>query len=251
LTFDFSLLAFWYYNIRWYNVQMAVSTIPNHVAIIPDGNRRWAKEHGLPSFEGHRKGFDVAVKIGKKIRSLGVHTMTMWAFSTENWNRSKEEVAYLMKMYETFIERNLKQALKEKIRIIHLGRKDRISKKLLEKIQDSEEKTKNFKNYILNIALDYGGQDEVIRGIKKISRQNINNLTIEQFNNYLDTANQPYPNPDLIIRTSGEQRTSGLMIWQAAYAEYIFLQKHFPDVNDKDIENAIEEYSRRQRRFGK
>ncbi|OGH24340.1 MAG: di-trans,poly-cis-decaprenylcistransferase [Candidatus Levybacteria bacterium RIFCSPLOWO2_01_FULL_39_24] len=230
---------------------MAVSTIPNHVAIIPDGNRRWAKEHGLPSFEGHRKGFDVAVKIGKKIRSLGVHTMTMWAFSTENWNRSKEEVAYLMKMYETFIERNLKQALKEKIRIIHLGRKDRISKKLLEKIQDSEEKTKNFKNYILNIALDYGGQDEVIRGIKKISRQNINNLTIEQFNNYLDTANQPYPNPDLIIRTSGEQRTSGLMIWQAAYAEYIFLQKHFPDVNDKDIENAIEEYSRRQRRFGK
>jgi len=226
---------------------MAVSTIPNHVAII----RRWAKEHGLPSFEGHRKGFDVAVKIGKKIRSLGVHTMTMWAFSTENWNRSKEEVAYLMKMYETFIERNLKQALKEKIRIIHLGRKDRISKKLLEKIQDSEEKTKNFKNYILNIALDYGGQDEVIRGIKKISRQNINNLTIEQFNNYLDTANQPYPNPDLIIRTSGEQRTSGLMIWQAAYAEYIFLQKHFPDVNDKDIENAIEEYSRRQRRFGK
>jgi len=230
---------------------MAVSTIPNHVAIIPDGNRRWAKEHGLPSFEGHRKGFDVAVKIGKKIRSLGVHTMTMWAFSTENWNRSKEEVAYLMKMYETFIERNLKQALKEKIRIIHLGRKDRISKKLLEKIQDSEEKTKNFKNYILNIALDYGGQDEVIRGIKKISRQNINNLTIEQFNNYLDTANQPYPNPDLIIRTSGEQRTSGLMIWQAAYAEYIFLQKHFPDVNDKDIENAIEEYSRRQRRYGK
>lgn len=230
---------------------MVYSHIPNHIAIIPDGNRRWAKEHGLPSLEGHRRGFDVAIKIGRKIRSMGVYTMTMWAFSTENWNRSKEEVAYLMKMYETFIERNLKQALKEKIRIIHLGRKDRISKKLLEKIQDSEEKTKNFKNYILNIALDYGGQDEVIRGIKKISRQNINNLTIEQFNNYLDTANQPYPNPDLIIRTSGEQRTSGLMIWQAAYAEYIFLQKHFPDVNDKDIENAIEEYSRRQRRFGK
>src|SRR3989338_11399841 len=232
-------------------MQMVSSTIPNHIAIIPDGNRRWAKEHNLPSFEGHRRGFDVGIKIGKKIRSMGVHTLTVWAFSTENWNRSREEISYLMKMYETFIEKNLKEALKEKIRIIHLGRKDRISKNLLEKIKNSEEKTKNFKNYILNIALDYGGRDEVIRGIKKISRQNINNLTIEQFNNYLDTANQPYPNPDLIIRTSGEQRTSGLMIWQAAYAEYIFLQKHFPDVTDDDIEKAVEEYSRRQRRFGK
>lgn len=230
---------------------MAPSIIPNHIAIIPDGNRRWAKEHGLPSFEGHRKGFDVGVKIGKKIRSMGINTMTMWAFSTENWNRSKEEVSYLMKMYEIFIEKNLKEAMMEKIRIIHLGRKDRIPKKLLERIQNSEEKTRNFKDYILNIALDYGGRDEVIRGIQKISRQNINNLTIEQFNNYLDTTNQPYPNPDLIIRTSGEQRTSGLMIWQAAYAEYIFLNKHFPDLKDEDIENAVEEYSARQRRFGK
>jgi undecaprenyl diphosphate synthase len=227
--------------------------IPNHIAIIPDGNRRWAKEQGLPSLEGHRRGFDVAVKIGRKIRSLGIHTMTIWAFSTENWNRTEEEVSYLMKMYETFIEKNLKEALKEKIRIIHLGRKDRISKKLLEKIQDSEEKTKNFNSYILNIALDYGGQDEVIRAIHKTSKQNadLNNLTIEQFNNFLDTANQPYPNPDLIIRTSGEERTSGLMIWQAAYSEYVFLQKHFPDLKDEDIENAVSEYSRRQRRFGK
>ncbi|MDP2585298.1 MAG: polyprenyl diphosphate synthase [Candidatus Levybacteria bacterium] len=232
---------------------MAVSTIPNHVAIIPDGNRRWAKEHGLPSLEGHRRGFNVAVKIGKKIRSLGVHTMTMWAFSTENWNRSSGEVSYLMKMYETFIEKNLKQALKEKIRIIHLGRKDRISKKLLEKIQDSEEKTKNFKNYILNIALDYGGRDEIIRAVKKISNSKflISNLSEGDFNKFLDTANQPYPNPDLIIRTSGEQRTSGLMIWQAAYAEYAFFNKHFPDLKDKDIENAVSEYSERHRRFGK
>src|SRR3989344_9705691 len=99
---------------------MNTLNIPNHIAIIPDGNRRWAKKHGLPSLEGHRRGFDVAIKIGRKIRSMGVHTMTMWAFSTENWNRTKEEVSYLMKMYEIFIEKNLKQALKEKIRIIHL-----------------------------------------------------------------------------------------------------------------------------------
>lgn len=229
------------------------SAIPNHIAIIPDGNRRWAKEHGLPSLEGHRRGFDVAIKIGRKIRSMGVHTMTMWAFSTENWNRTEEEVSYLMKMYEIFIEKNLKQALKEKIRIIHLGRRDRIPKKLLERIHNSEEKTKDFKNYILNIALDYGGRDEIVRAFKKATsdKRQTTSILEENFNQFLDTANQPYPNPDLIIRTSGEQRTSGLMIWQAAYAEYIFLQKHFPDLNDRDIEEIVEEYSKRQRRFGK
>jgi undecaprenyl diphosphate synthase len=226
--------------------------LPNHIVIIPDGNRRWAKEHNLPSLEGHRRGFNVGIKIGKKIRSLGIHTMTMWAFSTENWNRTKEEISYLMKLYETFVEKNLENAMKEKIRIIHLGRKDRIPKTLLEKIQNSEQKTKNFKNYILNVALDYGGRDEIIRSIKKIpsSKFPISNLSEENFDQFLDTANQPYPNPDLIIRTSGEQRTSGLMIWQAAYAEYIFMQKHFPDLTDKDIEKAVGEYSRRQRRFG-
>jgi undecaprenyl diphosphate synthase len=232
---------------------MVPQIIPHHVAIIPDGNRRWAKEHGLPTLEGHRRGFDVAIKIGRKLRSMGVHTMTMWAFSTENWNRSKEEVSYLMKMYENFIEKNLREAMKEKIKIIHSGRKNRISKKLLERIQNSEEKTKDFKNYILNIALDYGGRDEIIRAIKKISDSGfrIPDLTEENFPQFLDNANQPYPNPDLIIRTSGEQRTSGLMIWQAAYAEYIFLKKHFPDVTDKDIEDSIGAYSARQRRFGK
>jgi undecaprenyl diphosphate synthase len=228
-------------------------TIPNHVAIIPDGNRRWAKEHKLPSLEGHRRGFDVAVKIGKKIRSLGVHTMTIWAFSTENWNRTEEEVSYLMKMYETFFEKNLKQAMKEKVRIIHLGRKDRIPKQLLDKIQDSEEKTKNFKSYTLNIALDYGGRDEIIRTINKIteSKKQKAKITENNLNQFLDTADQPYPNPDLVIRTSGEERTSGLMIWQAAYAEYVFLKKHFPDIKDDDIEFCIKEYSQRQRRFGK
>mgnify|MGYP001614730155 CR=1 FL=1 len=232
---------------------MVSLTIPNHIAIIPDGNRRWARAHSLPTLAGHKKGFDVAVKIGRKIRSMGVNTLTMWAFSTENWNRTSEEINYLMKMYEIFIEKNLRQALKEKIRIIHLGRKDRISKKLLEKIQNSEEKTKDFKNYILNIALDYGGRDEIIRAINKLPTTNyqLPAVSEDNFNQFLDTHGQPYPNPDLIIRTSGEQRTSGLMIWQAAYSEYIFLQKHFPDLKDEDIEEAVGEYSRRQRRFGK
>mgnify|MGYP001562557882 FL=1 len=151
------------------------------------------------------------------------------------------------------MDKNLEEALKEKIRIIHLGRKDRIPKSLLKKIQDSEEKTKNFKNYVLNIALDYGGRDEIIRTIRQMAngKWQMANLTEDNFGQFLDTAGQPYPNPDLIIRTSGEERTSGLMIWQAAYAEYVFFDKHFPDLNDKDIETALEEYSKRQRRFGK
>ncbi|MEK7451004.1 MAG: polyprenyl diphosphate synthase [Patescibacteria group bacterium] len=228
-------------------------TLPNHVAIIPDGNRRWAKEHNLPSFEGHRRGFNVAIKVAKKIRAMGVNTLTIWAFSTENWNRTPKEVDYLMKMYGIFMDKNLEEALKEKIRIIHLGRKDRIPKSLLKKIQDSEEKTKNFQNYVLNIALDYGGRDEIIRTIRQMAngKWQMANLTEDNFGQFLDTAGQPYPNPDLIIRTSGEERTSGLMIWQAAYAEYVFFDKHFPDLNDKDIETALEEYSKRQRRFGK
>ena len=242
---------------------MNPASIPNHIAIIPDGNRRWARGHNLPTLAGHKKGFEVAVKIGRKIRSMGVNTLTMWAFSTENWNRTKEEVNYLMKMYEIFIEKNLKEALKEKIRIMHLGRKDRLPKKLLEKIGRSVEKTKDFSNYILNIALDYGGRDEIVRAIKKATSdkrphfakasrdKQATSVTEENFNKFLDTAGQPYPNPDLIIRTSGEQRMSGLMIWQAAYAEYAFLDKHFPDLRDEDIELAILEYSRRQRRFGK
>ena len=232
--------------------------IPNHIAIIPDGNRRWAREHKFPTLEGHRRGFEVGIKIGRKIRSLGVSTTTFWAFSTENWNRTPEEINYLMKQYEAFIEKNLKEALKEKIRIIHLGKKDRIPKSLLKKIKESKEKTKYFTKYFLNVALDYGGRDEIIRAIKKVQSSipdsigdKVQSLSEENFNKFLDTNDQPYPNPDLIIRTSGEQRTSGLMIWQAAYAEYVFLNKHFPDIKDEDIDYAVKEYSKRQRRFGK
>ena len=229
---------------------MSFSTVPNHVAIIPDGNRRWAREHNLPTLEGHRRGFNTAVKIGRKLRKLGVHTITIWAFSTENWNRTKEEVGYLMKMYELFVAKNLKEALKEKIRVVHIGRKDRMPKSLLKKLSESEEKTKEFKEYVLNIAIDYGGSDEVIRAIQK-AKSSKSTLSEENFNQFLDTEGQPFPNPDLIIRTSGEKRTSGLMIWQAAYAEYVFLGKHFPDLKDEDMEYAVEEYSKRQRRFGK
>lgn len=224
------------------------SMIPIHVAIILDGNRRWAKEKGLPTLEGHRRGFNSAVKIGRKAREMGIKILTLWGFSTENWNRSKEEVSYLMKLYETMVDQSLKDALREKIRIIHLGRKDRFNKRLVDKIINAEKKTKDFNKYYLCIALDYGGRDEIIRAVNSINNQQ---LTINSLDQYLDTKDLPQSNVDLVIRTSGEQRTSGFMIWQAAYAEYIFVKKYFPDFTPEDLENCIKEFNERKRRYGK
>jgi undecaprenyl diphosphate synthase len=229
-----------------------MDNLPKHIAIIPDGNRRWAKEKGLPTFEGHKKGFNQAIEIGKKARELGIKVLTLWAFSSENWKRTKEEISYLMDLYYQMIEINIQDALKEKIRIIHLGRKDRISNKLRLKIMEAEEKTKNFDKYYLAIALDYGGRDEIIRTINKInqSKTSIKNFSEEKINQFLDTKDLPYPSPDLVIRTSGEIRTSGFMIWQAAYSEWIFYPKYFPDFTPFDLEKCIEEYKKRKRRFG-
>src|SRR3989344_6119739 len=143
--------------------------VPNHVAIIPDGNRRWAKERHLPSFEGHRRGFEATPKIVRAARQLGIHTLTIWAWSTENWNRSPEEIKYLMKMYEWFIGRHLGEAKKEGARIYHLGRKDRIPKKLKEKLEQAEKETEKNEKYVLNIALDYGGHDEILRAVGRMN----------------------------------------------------------------------------------
>lgn len=227
--------------------------IPKHIAIIPDGNRRWARKRGMATFYGHKKGFDQSIELSKKARELRIKVLTFWAFSTENWQRTKEEVNYLMQLYSQMIDKNLKIALKEKIRIIHLGRKDRIPKSLAEKIIQAEEKTADFNRYYLAIALDYGGRDELLRAVKQFrnSKFQPQNLTEENFNQFLDTKDLPYPNPDLVIRTSGEVRTSGFMIWQAAYSEWIFYPKYFPDFTPEDLEKCIEEYSERQRRFGR
>ena len=222
----------------------------NHIAIIPDGNRRWAKAHNLPTSEGHRKGFKVLQKILNRIWETDVDTVTLWGLSTENRERSKEEVDFLMKAFEKLISDNLKDAIKRKIKITHLGRKDRLSKNLLKKILDSQEKTKNFKDKYLNVGIDYGGRDEVIRAINKIDKAG-HNLSEENFDQLLDTADQPHPNPDLIIRTGGDMRTSGFMIWQSVYSEYFFLDKYMPDMTTQDLDKAMNDFVNRERRFGK
>lgn len=234
--------------------------IPHHVAIIPDGNRRWARKRGLPAFEGHRRGFDSLVAVSREARKMGIKILTIWGFSTENWKRTKKEVGYLMKLYARMIDQFLFEAKKDKVKIIHLGRKDRIPASLRRKIEQAEKETAGNQRYILNIALDYGGRDEICRAIARMlhlrgvsSRRRPASgwrATSEvSLTRCLDTAGQP--DPDLIIRTSGEQRLSGFLLWQAAYSELYFSRKHLPDFNPKEFRKAIEKYARRQRRFGK
>lgn len=231
----------------------------NHVAIIPDGNRRWAKEKGLPTFEGHRRGFEVLQKIADYLRKINVKVLTVWAFSTENWNRDAKEVTYLMDIYEKWLDQNLKTAQKDQIRIIHLGRKDRIKDSLRKKLEEVEDKTKQFSKYYLGIALDYGGRDEIVRAVRRLQVTHSTSSGLAgsrlqeelEFEKFLDTKDFPHPNPDLIIRTSGEHRTSGFLPWQSAYSEYIFPQVHLPDFTVDELKKCLEEYNNRQRRFGR
>lgn len=226
--------------------------IPKHIAIIPDGNRRWAREHSLPTIEGHKKGFNVLLNLFRKARSWGVHTLTLWFFSTENWKRSPQEASYLMKTAEDWLKKHLPEAQKEKVRVIHLGRKDRIPKSLAQALTEVEKKTRKNKKHVLNIALDYGGRDEILRAITRMSNLKCKmlDLTEDKFAKFLDTSNQPYPYPDLLIRPSGEMRTSGLLPWQTTYTEFYFLTKYLPDMTLQDLKEAILEYSRRERRLG-
>src|SRR5258708_120615 len=226
--------------------------VPDHIAIILDGNRRWARARGLHPWEGHRMGFNAAKAVAKAARDLGVHTITLWGFSTENWDRPKEEIEQIMRLLKKFILEFEKETEKDQVRLVHLGRKDRLTKDLIEGISNLEEKTRDYKKHVLNIALDYGGRDEIVRATKKIINDNIKpeDLSEELFAKYLDTGNQPYPYVDLFIRPSGEQRTSGLLPWQMTYAEIYWESDHLPDFTPEKLIEAILDYSRRRRRFG-
>jgi len=226
--------------------------IPNHIAIIPDGNRRWARSRGLYTLEGHKAGFARAIELARAARRWGIHTVTLWGFSTENWDRTPIEINYLMKLYGRLVDDYMNDAMKEGVKIVHLGRKDRLPKFLLKKIMQAEEKTKDNKDYIGNIAIDYGGHDDIIRATKAMINDGIKaqEVSKELFEKYLDTKAQPYPYVDLLVRTSGEQRTSGLLLWQMEYAEIYWEQDHFPDFSPLKLRSAIIDYSRRRRRFG-
>ncbi|MDD5144862.1 MAG: polyprenyl diphosphate synthase [Candidatus Pacebacteria bacterium] len=226
--------------------------IPYHVGIIMDGNRRWAKEKGLPSLEGHRRGYEKVKKVGEWCRKKGVKILTLWAFSTENWNRAPKEVNYLMRLLKFAVsKKEIKTLVKDKIRLQIIGQRERLPKDLQKAIREAEEMTKEGKEGILNLALSYGGHAEIIEAIKKIIKKGTEakDVTEELIDENLWTAGLSYP--DLIIRTSGEQRTSGFLMWQSVYSELYFSKKHWPDFSEEDLDLAFADYGKRERRFGK
>ena len=228
------------------------TNVPDHIALILDGNRRWARARGLAASEGHRAGYKAVRKLAKAARTLGVHTFTIWAFSTENWDRPKPEIDAIFRLLRLGLEEFRKEAHKDKVKLVHLGRKDRFPADIVKQIIDLEESTKKYPDHILNLALDYGGRDEILRATKKIVESGVAADKIDEklFESYLDTNNQPYPYIDLFIRTSGEQRTSGLLPWQMVFSEYYFESDHLPDFTPEKLKEAILDYSRRRRRFG-
>jgi len=238
-----------------------------HLAIIPDGNTRWAKSNNLPVFEGYKKGMKRVVEISRHSRKLGIHTLTMWGLSTENWqHRPKLELEFLIKLFMKTIDDYIKDAKQEDVKIIHLGKKDRLPKNLIHKVTRAEDETKNNRSHVLNIALDYGGHDEIIRTVtkivtdiqtKEISVEDLSKETEKEgkmrktvFSSYLDTGDQPNPFPDFIIRTSGEMRLSGFFPWQSVYSELHFEPCFFPDFTPEKLDNAIKIFNKRKRRFG-
>jgi undecaprenyl diphosphate synthase len=231
---------------------MAHLKIPNHLAIIPDGNRRWAKENNLPSVEGHKEGSKRFVEVARTAREKGIHTISVWGFSTENWSREISEVNYLMDLFTALLKEHEAEAHRDGVRLYHFGRKDRIPSELAKEIERIEKDTQHYSKYILNLCLDYGGQNEIIRAINKIlkSENKISSLSESDFEQYLDTSGQPYPNVDLLIRTSGEQRTSGMLPYQMSYAEFYFEPAPMPEFNVQKLEKALDEYANRDRRFG-
>jgi len=226
--------------------------LPDHIALILDGNRRWARSRGLTTLEGHKAGFEAGRRVAKAARNLGIHTFTVWGFSTENWERTPHEINYLMRLIKRFVREIRRDAKKEGIRFVHLGRKDKFPKDLANLIKKAEEETKGNTKHTLNAALDYGGRDEILRATQKIIEDKIPADKVDEklFASYLDTGDQPYPYPDLFIRPSGEQRTSGLLPWQMTYAEFYWESDHLPDFTPEKLGEAILDYSRRRRRFG-
>ena len=224
--------------------------IPKHVVIIPDGNRRWAKAHGLKPVDGHKKGLETAMSIVKGSRNLGVKVLTLWGFSTENWNRPPTEVGYLMRVYAQFFKKHIRELVKEGVRFNWIGRRDRVPAILKAVLEKLERETANNTKYILNICIDYGGHDELLRAIKKIVASKVTPAKVDEklVSSKLDTAGMP--DPDLLIRTSGELRTSGIMPWQTAYTELYFSKRFFPDFNLSELKRALSDFARRQRRFG-
>jgi undecaprenyl diphosphate synthase len=221
--------------------------IPNHIGIIVDGNGRWAKERGLSRSMGHKAGADNLKKLSLYIFDQGVSCLSLYVFSTENFKRDIEEVNYLMNLFILMFEKEFEVYKKKNIKVLFSGRKANLKEEVLTAMSIIEEETKDNTKGILNFCLNYGGQQEIVDAVNKVIKDKKDNISIEDFNKYLY---QDLPPLDLIIRTSGEERLSNFMLYQAAYSELYFINTYFPDFDEKAFDSAILEYNKRDRRFG-
>lgn len=228
--------------------------LPKHIAIIMDGNRRWARAKGLPVALGHKEGAKTLEKIVRHCNKIGIDYLTVYAFSTENWKRAEDEVNSLMLLLQNYIEEYSKRADSENIKVQFLGDTTAFKPKMQKGIQNCIERTKNNTGVTFNIALNYGGRAEIVKAVKEISNKVANgelkceDITEDLISNYLYTSGMP--DPDLLIRTSGEIRLSNFLPWQLVYSEFLFVEKNWPDFSETDLEDAITEYQKRTRKFG-
>lgn len=223
------------------------SRIPSHIAIIMDGNGRWAEKRGLPRTFGHKEGADALRKIITYAGKIGVKYLTVYAFSTENWKRSKDEIDALMFLFKTYLKNEEKNIMKNNVRFLVSGRKNGVSSSLLEAIKKLEDKSRDNTGLTLNIAFNYGGRAEIIDAVNSILKSGADNINEEDFSKYLYND---IPDPELLIRTSGEFRISNFLLWQIAYSEIYITKALWPDFDEKELDKAIQSYNERDRRFG-
>ena len=229
-------------------------TIPVHIGFIMDGNGRWAAEQKLPRTAGHKKGAEVAKAIIEHARNRGIKVVTLYAFSTENWKRPKTEVKTLLDIFRKYMNEDIQELQKKKVRVSFIGDRDKFPTDMIRRMNEIERETAAYSDFRVILALGYGFRDDMIAAVKKIAgdimdrKYLISGIDENKINDALSTHNTPYP--DLIIRTSGEQRLSNFLMWEAAYAELYFTPIYWPDFNEHDLDDAIEAYGRRSRRFG-
>lgn len=222
---------------------------PKHIAIIMDGNRRWAKREGLSALKGHEKAIEVLKTLIEEGKQIGLKAMTFYCFSTENWKRSKTEVSHLMWLLEKYLKEYVDDLKQNRIQLRHIGRKDRLPKALIALLRDAENETAEDSEMILQLAIDYGGRDEIVRSFQKMAAEiPAEEWTEEQLDSFLDTAGVPVV--DMMVRTSGEIRLSNYLIWQCAYSEFFFEEFYFPEFSPDRLHSLIESFRSRKRRFG-
>jgi len=223
--------------------------LPRHVAFIMDGNGRWAKKRGLPRIYGHTEGAKAAERVIELAKEYGIPFITLYAFSTENWKRPREEVNFLMELLREYLKENLERFKRNGIKVSFIGRRDRIPKETLRWMEKTERETESCKAVWVFVAVDYGGRDEIVRAVNKILKQDVDNIDENSFRNYLDFPPE-VPEPDLLVRTAGEKRISNFLLWHIAYTELYFTETLWPDFGREDFIKALEDFAKRKRKFG-